>query len=72
MYYYKQLKDGKIVSVEAKNLDSVSPDFVKATKAEYDGFIASLPPPVLPEPPRDLATDIDKLKNWAKTKGFTE
>ena len=25
-----------------------------------------------PEPPRDLAAEIDKLKNWAKTKEFIE
>lgn len=50
MYYYKQVKDGQIVSVEAKSLDATSPNFVKATKAEYDGFIASLPA-VEPEPP---------------------
>ncbi len=43
MYYYKQINDGEIVSVEAKNLDAVSPGFVEATKAEYDEFLASLP-----------------------------
>lgn len=56
MYYYKQVKDGEIVSVEAKSLDAASIDFVEATKAEYDAFMASLPvvEPELPlvfEPP---------------------
>lgn len=50
MYYYKKVENGEIVSVEAKSLDATSPNFVKATKAEYDGFIASLPPPE-PIPP---------------------
>lgn len=50
MYYYKQAKDGIIVSVEAKSKPALSPNFVKATKAEYDAFNASLPV-VEPEPP---------------------
>ena len=62
MYYYKQIKDGKIVSVEAKSLDATSSHFVKATRAEYDSFIASLPPPEPPEPVRDLEAEIDELK----------
>ena len=61
MYYYKQIKDGEITSVEAKSLDATSPNFVEATKAEYDGFIAALPV-VEPEPPRDLVAEIDDLK----------
>ena len=61
MYYYKQVKDGKITSGEAKNLDAISPNFVKATKAEYNEFIASLPV-VEPEPVRDLGAEIDGLK----------
>ncbi len=52
MFYYKKVLEGKITSVESKSLESVSQNFVKATKAEYDGFIASLPPPPEPEPPR--------------------
>ena len=65
MFYYKQVKDGKIVSVEAKNVDSTSPHFVRATKAAYNDYIASLPPPpspLPPEPVRDLAAEIDGLK----------
>ena len=49
MYYYKQVKDGTITSVEAKSRDATSPSFIKATKAEYDSFIASLPV-IEPEP----------------------
>ena len=61
MYYYKQVKNGKIVSVETKSVDNISPNFIKATKAEYDNFIGSLPVPV-PEPVRDLVAEIDDLK----------
>jgi len=62
MHYYKKVENGKIISVEAKSADIVSPHFVKATKVEYDNFIASLPSPSPLEPPRDLATDINDLK----------
>jgi len=58
MYYYKQVIGGVIVSVESKSRKAVSPDFVKATKAEYDSFIASLPL-VEPEPVRDYGAEID-------------
>ena len=61
MYYYKEVKGGEITSVEAKGRVSVSPNFVKATKAEFDGYIASLPI-IEPEPIRDLAKEIDILK----------
>ncbi|GAJ21172.1 unnamed protein product, partial [marine sediment metagenome] len=50
MYYYKKVENGEIVSVEAKSLDAISPSFVKATKEEYNAFIASLPEPE-PIPP---------------------
>ena len=56
MHYYKQVKNGNIVSVEDKSADVASPNFTKATKAEYDGFIASLPV-VEPEPIRDLVKE---------------
>lgn len=60
MYYYKQIKDNQIISVEAKSLDAASPNFVKATKAEYDEFMASLPV-VEPKPVRDPLAEIDKI-----------
>lgn len=53
--------DGVIISVEAKSGDATSPNFVEATKAEYDNFMVSLPV-VEPEPVRDLAAEIDELK----------
>lgn len=62
MFYYKQVKESKIISIESKSLDAISPNFVKATKAEYDDFIASLPPPEPPEPVRDYGSEIDELK----------
>ena len=62
MYYFKQVENGNIISIESKNVDVKSPGFVKATKAEYDGFHASLPPTNLVEPPRDLLAEIDELK----------
>lgn len=61
MYYYKQVKRRNIISVEAKSLDATSPNFVKATKAEYDEFISSLPV-IEPEPVRDYGKEIDELK----------
>ena len=56
MYYFKLIKDGKITSVEAKSVNITSSDFVKATKSEYNSFMASLPvselkPPLVFEPP---------------------
>ncbi len=61
MIYFKQVKGGVIASVEAKSVDIASPGFVKATKAEYDNFIASLPVRE-PVPHRDLAAEVDDLK----------
>ncbi len=66
MYYYKQVKDGEITSVEAKSLDATSPNFVKATKVEYNEFIASLPV-VEPKPVRDLAKEIDEIRDELNT-----
>ncbi len=62
MYYFKQVVDGEIVSVEAKSCDVVSPFFVKATEAEYNNFIVSLSPPIPSKPPRDLKVEIDEIK----------
>lgn len=60
MFHYKQVKSGMIIGVEAKSKDTISPNFIKTTKAEYDAFIASLPV-VVGKPPRDLATELDNL-----------
>ena len=65
MYYSKQIKDGKITSVEGKSTPALSPDFVKATEREYTGFIASLPLP-LSLPSRDLMAEIDVLRARVK------
>ena len=61
MYYYKQIVNKKIVSVEAKSVNVISPHFIKATKAEYDVFIASLPKPLI-IPRRDPLAEIDDIK----------
>ncbi len=61
MFYYKQVEDGKIISVEAKSVDSTSLNFVKATKAEYDAYIVSLPV-VEKQPQRDLVSEIGDLR----------
>lgn len=61
MYYFKQVKNGGIVSVEAKSVNVASPNFVETIKSVYDYFIASLPV-IEPEPVRDLASEIDDLK----------
>lgn len=70
MKYYKQIKDNQIISVEAKSIKSASPNFIQATKAEYDGFIASLPTPEPSQPVRDLGADIDKINE--KLAGYDE
>lgn len=63
MYYFKQVEYGEIVSVESKSVEIASPNFFKATKTEYDDFIASLP---IVEPPsklvRDLLAELDDVK----------
>jgi len=50
MYYYKQVIDNVITSVESKSVKVASPGFIEAVKLEYDVFIASLPitEPALP------------------------
>lgn len=62
MFYYKQVKDGKIISVEAKSKAALSTGFVKTTRATYDAYLASLPPQAPPKPKRDLAAEINELK----------
>ena len=61
MFYYKQIRNGNIVSVEAKSIDVASPHFVKATKVQYDEYIALLPPSPPLKPPRDPLAEIDDL-----------
>lgn len=51
MYYFKQIEDDRIISVEAKSINEPSSGFVEVTKEEYDTFITSLPTPES-EPPR--------------------
>ncbi|GAI43056.1 unnamed protein product, partial [marine sediment metagenome] len=67
MYYYKQVKNDNIVSIEAKSIDAASPNFVKATKAEYDDFMASLPV-VEPEPPRSTHISVIEVIDTSKTR----
>ncbi len=62
MFYFKLVKDGKMVGVETKSVQGASPNFVEATEAEYNDFMASRPPKSTPKPPRDLAAEIDELK----------
>lgn len=62
VYYFKKIENGIITSVESKSVNVASPFFIEATQAEYDDFIASLPPPEPPEPVRDLAAEIDEIK----------
>jgi len=50
VYYFKKVEDGVIISVEAKSVNVASPDFIEATKQEYDDFLASLPEPEPPMP----------------------
>lgn len=62
MYYFKQMDNGNIVGVESKTANVPSPNFVEATKGEYDEFIASLPEPPEPPEPRDFGAEIDEIK----------
>lgn len=62
MHYYKQIENRQIISMEAKSSKAISPNFIKATKAEYGAFVASLPIPEPPKPPRDLEAEIDGIK----------
>jgi len=66
MYYYKQVRNKAITSVESKSVDAASPDFVKATKKEYDTFVISLPV-AKTEPTRDLTAEIDDIKTRLAT-----
>jgi len=71
MYHYKQVENNQIVSVEAKSKDAISPDFIEASEAEYNGFIASLPEK-LPDltPARNLMQEFDDLKAELKAKSI--
>ena len=69
MYYYKQVTNNKIVSVEAKSVDIASPDFTKATLQEVTDFKASLPA-IIPQVKRDLAAEIDELKARLDKAGY--
>ena len=60
MYYFKQLINDKIVSVESKTSNVPSPDFVAATEKEFSKFIASLPVTAT-EVKRDYGAEIDAL-----------
>jgi len=62
MFYYKQVKDGQIVSIESKSFKIASPDSVEATREECDAYLAALPPSPPLEPARDLITEMDELK----------
>ena len=61
MYYYKQVRNKAITSIESKSVDAASPGFVRASKKEYETFIVSLPV-TKPEPARDLTAEIDAIK----------
>ena len=62
MYYYKQVKDGQIVSIESKSIKIASPDFVEAAKEECEDYLTSLPPSPPPKPIKSLTAEIDELK----------
>ncbi len=62
MFYFKQMDDSNIISVESKTVNVPSLNFIEATKEEYDGYIASLPEPPEPPEPRDFGAEIDEIK----------
>lgn len=70
MEYWKKVNaDGTINTVESHSYPHKVPDAIQITKEEYEEFIASLPV-VKPEPARNLASEIDKIK--AKTADYDD
>ena len=62
MRYWKRTNlDGSTNTVESYSHSLEVEGTVEITKAEYDAFIASLPPPII-EPVRNLEAEIDDLK----------
>ena len=66
MRYWKRINEqGETTTVESYSHDSDVKGAIKIGKAEFDAYIASLPV-ILPKPVRDLATEIDELKEKIK------
>jgi len=63
MDYWKFVdREEKTTSVESHSYTHKVPDAIQITKEEYDEFIASLPEPIPPPKPIDLATEFEALK----------
>ena len=60
MRYWKKVRsDGTTKAVESYSHSLKVNRTIEITKEEFDGFVSSLPEP---EPPRDLASEIDELR----------
>jgi hypothetical protein len=63
MRYWKRVdSQGNTTTVESYSHDLDIKGAIEIGEAEFDACIASLPPVIPPEPPRDLAKEIDDLK----------
>lgn len=68
MRFWKRLNpDNTIRTVESYSHNLDVKGAIEITKEEFDEYIASLPEPEPPEPRRDLAAEIDKLKAKGET-----
>ena len=71
MKYWKRIDgNGIATTVESYSFDLDIDGAIEITKTEYDSFIASLPPPPPPEPVRNLAAELDALKQKLIDKGI--
>lgn len=71
MFYFGQTVAGILKSVESKSVDIPSKDFKKIDKAEYDAFIAALPPAPAPiDLKAAYAAAADKTKFMAELMGL--
>jgi len=67
MRFYKRIdNNGDTTTVEAYSHNAKVKGAVEITEAEFDDFKASLPV-TEPEPTRDLAAEIDKIKERLNT-----
>lgn len=63
MRYWKRVdEDGNTTTVESYSHSLKIKGAVKITEQEFNDYLASLPEPLPPEPPRDLAAEIDELR----------
>ena len=63
MRYWKRInKDSKTTTVESYSHNLDIKGAIEISESEFNDYLNSLPPPPVPEPPRDLLAEIDELK----------